>query len=68
MYENSLTGQIVDGRVVLDPFNTANADSLSITEDSTSAEPTNPGDSFVAVNAPFDPESVDVAEMEPVEA
>ncbi|MBB4636976.1 hypothetical protein [Longimicrobium terrae] len=60
----SLTGRVMDGKVVLDPFNV------------TAAEPTDPdrgpdaGGTFVAVNAPFDPESVDaeLAGAELVEA
>lgn len=49
----SLTGRVVDGKVVLDPFNV------------TASEPSEPdrgpdaGGTFVAVNAPFDPEAVE---------
>ena len=60
----TLTGQVVDGKIVLDPFNT---DTVSTTDLSGGADA---GGSFVAVNAPFDPESVEVelVEAELVEA
>lgn len=67
MYENfSLNGQIVDGRVVLDPFvaeqSTPNSDETGGCDSEFIVDANG---SFVAVNAPFDPESV---ELEAVEA
>jgi hypothetical protein len=65
MYENTLTGQVVDGKVVLDPFN------AEASSEPSAGPVADPADSFVAVNAPFDPSSVEVVselEMEPVEA
>lgn len=54
-----LSGQIVDGKVVIDPFGV---------EETSTTNDINPGDSFVAVNAPFDPESVDLESAELQEA
>lgn len=67
MQENTLTGQVVDGKVVLDPFNVMTDETVT----SGSPAPTDSRQPYLAVNAPFDPESVEIekdAEMEPVEA
>ena len=71
MFENTdfqLTGSVVNGRVLVDP---AGADpTLNPTNCATSvpSDPSDPGGSFVAVNAPFDPQSVAVETEELTEA
>ena len=75
MYERvNLSGSVVDGRVILDPFSIdPTPPGLASSISGTSPEPGDePGDEppFVALNAPFDPHSAvdEVAAAELVEA
>lgn len=71
MYEKTsdlgLSGSVVNGRVLLDPLGSGPVFNTSESFDPPT-EPTDPGTSFVAVNAPFDPRSVKVETEELVEA
>jgi hypothetical protein len=70
MYENNelrtdldLHGRIVNGRVELDPFTAALSPANEPACATTVVDPST-GESFVALNAPFDPESVDLESIE----